>query len=97
MVPVCDSVAPVIAALNGHEIRSLLAAAKAAKASWAYTEIVRLVLTVALILEERLEQNVPGKRCKIEGRIRMIRGGNCQCKGGRCALCSSNRSGAGWN
>jgi DNA repair photolyase len=74
-VPVGVLVAPVIPALNDHEIPSVLAAAKAAGAGWAYTEILRLPLTVAPIFEKWLEQNVPGKKDKVLNRIRAIRGG----------------------
>jgi DNA repair photolyase len=74
-VPVGVLVAPVIPALNDHEIPSVLAAAKAAGAGWACTEILRLPLTVAPIFEQWLDQNVPGKKDKILNRIRAIRGG----------------------
>jgi DNA repair photolyase len=74
-VPVGVLVAPVIPALNDHEIPSVLAAAKAAGAGWAYTEILRLPLTVAPIFEEWLERNVPGKKDKVLNRIRAMRGG----------------------
>jgi DNA repair photolyase len=74
-VPVGVLVAPVIPALNDHEIPSVLAAAKAAGAGWAGTEILRLPLTVAPIFEQWLEQNVPGKKEKVLNRIRAIRGG----------------------
>jgi DNA repair photolyase len=74
-VPVGVLVAPVIPALNDHEIPSVLAAAKAAGAGWAGTEILRLPLTVAPIFEQWLELNFPGKKEKVLGRIRAIRGG----------------------
>ncbi len=74
-VPVGVLVAPVIPALNDHEIPAVLAAAKAAGAGWAGTEILRLPLTVAPVFEKWLEQNVPEKKDKILGRIRTIRGG----------------------
>lgn len=74
-VPVGVLVAPVIPALNDHEIPSVLAAAKAAGACWAYTEVLRLPLTVAPVFQEWLERNFPGKKEKILGRIRSIRGG----------------------
>jgi DNA repair photolyase len=74
-VPVSVLVAPVIPALNDHEIPSVLTAAKAAGAGWAYTEILRLPLTVAPIFEQWLKQNVPGKKDKVLNRIRSIRGG----------------------
>jgi len=74
-VPVGVLVAPVIPALNDHEIPSVLAAAKAAGAGWAGTEVLRLPLTVAPVFEQWLERNVPGQKEKILGRIRAIRGG----------------------
>ncbi|MGD1083596.1 MAG: PA0069 family radical SAM protein [Verrucomicrobiota bacterium] len=74
-VPVGVLVAPVIPALNDHEIPSVLAAAKAAGARWACMEIVRLPLTVAPIFEEWLERNAPGRKEKVLNRIRAMRGG----------------------
>jgi DNA repair photolyase len=74
-VPVGVLVAPVIPALNDHEIPSVLAAAKAAGAGWAYTEVLRLPLAVAPVFQQWLERNVPAKKAKILGRIRAIRGG----------------------
>jgi DNA repair photolyase len=74
-VPVGVLVAPVIPALNDHEIPSVLAAAKAAGAQWAGTEVLRLPLTVAPVFEQWLQRNVPGKKDKVLGRIRAIRGG----------------------
>ena len=74
-VPVGVMVAPVIPAINDHEIPAVLAAAKAAGASFAGTEILRLPLTVAPIFQEWLEHHVPGKKDKILGRLRSMRGG----------------------
>ncbi len=74
-VPVGVLVAPVIPALNDHEIPAVLAAAKAAGAGWAGTVIMRLPLRVAPVFEQWLEQNVPGKKEKVLGRIRAVRGG----------------------
>jgi DNA repair photolyase len=74
-VPVGVLVAPVIPALNDHEMPAVLAAAKEAGAGWAGTEILRLPLTVAPIFEQWLEQNVPGKKDKVLNRIRALRGG----------------------
>jgi len=74
-VPVGVLVAPVIPALNDHEMPSVLQAAKAAGAGWAGTEVLRLPLTVAPVFDQWLEQNFPEKKDKILGRIRAIRGG----------------------
>lgn len=74
-VPVGVLVAPVIPALNDHEIPSVLAAAKSAGAVCASTGILRLPLTVAPVFEQWLDRNVPGKKDKVLNRIRAIRGG----------------------
>jgi DNA repair photolyase len=74
-VPVGVLVAPVIPTLNEPEMPAVLAAAKAAGAGWAGTEVLRLPLTVAPLFEDWLECNVPEKKDKILGRIRAIRGG----------------------
>jgi DNA repair photolyase len=74
-IPVGVLVAPVIPALNDHEMPAVLQAVKAAGAGWASTEVLRLPLTVAPIFEQWLEQNFPEKKDKVLGRIRAIRGG----------------------
>jgi DNA repair photolyase len=74
-VPVGVLVAPVIPAVNDYEIPSVLAAAKAAGACSAGTEILRLPLTVAPIFVQWLERTLPEKKDKVLGRIRAIRGG----------------------
>jgi DNA repair photolyase len=74
-VPVGVLVAPVIPGLNDHENPRVLAAANAAGAGWAGSEIVRLPLTVAPIFQAWLERNVPDKKDKVLGRIRAVRGG----------------------
>jgi DNA repair photolyase len=74
-IPVGVLVAPAIPAINDHEIPSVLASAKAAGASWAYTEVLRLPLTVAPVFQDWLERNFPQKKEKVLGRIRAIRGG----------------------
>jgi DNA repair photolyase len=74
-VPVGVLVAPAIPVINDHEIPSVLAAAKAAGASWAYTEVLRLPLTVAPIFQDWLERNFPDRKDKVLGRICALRGG----------------------
>jgi DNA repair photolyase len=74
-VPVGVLFAPTIPAINDHEMPSVLAAAKAAGASWANTEVLRLPLTVAPIFLEWLERNFPDRKEKVLNRIRAIRGG----------------------
>ncbi len=74
-IPVGIICAPIIPALNDHEIPAVLAAAKSAGAQWAGKVILRLPLTVAPIFEEWLEHNFPEKKEKVLSRIRAIRGG----------------------
>ncbi|HWI59243.1 MAG TPA: radical SAM protein, partial [Bacillota bacterium] len=74
-IPVGVLIAPVIPALNDHEIPSVLASAKAAGAAWACTEMVRLPLAVASLFEQWLERTFPEKKDKVLGRIRAMRGG----------------------
>ncbi len=74
-VPAGVLVAPVIPGLTDHEIPSVLAAAKAAGAIWAGTEVLRLPLAVAPIFVQWLERAIPEKRDKIPGRLRAMRGG----------------------
>lgn len=74
-VPVGVMVAPVIPALNDHEIPKVLAAAKSAGAGCAGTEILRLPLTVAPVFRQWLESQFPTRVDKVLARIRAIRGG----------------------
>jgi DNA repair photolyase len=74
-VPVGIICAPVIPALNDHEIPAVLAAAKAAGAGWAFTEVLRLPLTVAPVFGQWLDRAFPEKKEKVLNRIRAIRGG----------------------
>ena len=74
-VPVGILVAPIIPGLNDHEIPAVVAAAGAAGAGWAGTEIVRLPLAVAPLFQDWLERIVPEKKEKVLGRIRALRGG----------------------
>jgi DNA repair photolyase len=74
-VPVGVLVAPVIPALNDHEIPKVLEAARAAGAAWAYMEMVRLPLAVAPIFQQWLEAYAPEKKDKVLGRIRSMRDG----------------------
>ncbi len=74
-VPVGVLVAPVIPALNDHEIPSVLKAAKDAGASWAGTEFLRLPLAVAPLFEQWLDRHAPGKKENVLNRIRAARGG----------------------
>jgi DNA repair photolyase len=74
-IPVGVLVAPIIPALNDHELVAVLHAAKSAGAQWAGMEILRLPLTVAPVFEQWLEQQFPLKKAAVLNRIRAIRGG----------------------
>jgi len=74
-IPVGVLVAPIIPALNEHEIMAVLQAARNAGAQWAGMEILRLPLTVAPIFETWLAAHFPEKQEKVLNRIRAIRGG----------------------
>ncbi len=74
-IPVGVMVAPIIPALNDHEVPAIIAEARKAGAQWAGKEVLRLPLTVAPVFQEWLEQSEPGKAEKVLNRIRAIRGG----------------------
>lgn len=74
-VPVRVMVAPVIPALNDHEIPSILEAAAGAGASAASWILLRLPHGVKSLFEEWLERNYPQRKEKVLNRIREMRGG----------------------
>ena len=75
-VPVGVSLAPVIPALNDHEMPTLLDAAASAGALNAFYTIVRLPYTVKNVFSDWLEANFPERKEKILGRIRESQGGS---------------------
>lgn len=74
-VPTQVMIAPVIPSLNDSEIPAILQAARDAGARSAAYVLLRLPHTVKPIFLEWLEQALPGQKDRIEGRIRMTRGG----------------------
>jgi DNA repair photolyase len=74
-VPVRVLVAPVIPGLTDHELPAILEAASEAGARSASYTMLRLPLTVAPVFQEWLERCEPGRKEKVEGRIRAVRGG----------------------
>ncbi len=74
-IPVGVMVAPVIPALNDHEIPNLLAAAAEAGARYAGKVVLRLPLAVAPLFEEWLGRHFPDRKEKVLGQIRELRGG----------------------
>ena len=69
-------VAPVIPALNEHEIARILGAAAKAGASTASYVILRLPLTVEPIFTDWLRRHFPHRAAVVLNRIRAIRGGD---------------------
>ena len=74
-VPVGVMVAPVIPAVNDHEIPRLLAAAREAGAGHAAKVVLRLPLAVAPIFEDWLERHLPERKEKVLSQLRELRGG----------------------
>jgi DNA repair photolyase len=74
-IPVGVMTAPVIPALNDHELPNLLAAAAEAGATFAGYVPVRLPGAVAPLFEEWLERHFPDRKEKVLGHIRSMRGG----------------------
>jgi DNA repair photolyase len=75
-VPVGVLIAPVIPGLTEHEIPAILAAAREAGARHAGRVMLRLPLGVKDLFDRWLERHAPGKKKKVLGRIREIRGGD---------------------
>ena len=74
-VPVGALVAPVVPALNDHEIPALLAAAAEAGATFSRWVLLRLPGAVAEILPAWLEEHYPERKEKVLARVRDLRGG----------------------
>jgi DNA repair photolyase len=74
-VPVGVMVAPVIPGLNDHEIPAILAAAAQAGAKYAGHVPLRLPGAVGPLFEAWLDRHEPGRKEKILGRVRAMRGG----------------------
>ena len=73
-VPVGVSCAPLIPALNDHEIPAILDAAAQAGASFASYTVVRLPFSVKEVFASWLDAHFPEKKEKILGRIRETQG-----------------------
>ncbi len=74
-VPVGVMVAPVIPAVNDHEIPSILAAVKAAGATWAAYVMLRLPHGVKEIFGDWLGRHFPDRRDKVLHQLQSMRGG----------------------
>ena len=67
--------APIIPGLNDHEIPALLDTAAAAGATFAGYTVMRLPYAVKDIFIRWLEDHAPGRKNRVLGRVREIRGG----------------------
>jgi DNA repair photolyase len=74
-VPVGAMIAPVVPALNDHEIPALVEAAARAGARCARHIMLRLPHGLAPLFEAWLERHFPARKAKILHRIRAMRGG----------------------
>ena len=74
-IPVGVLVAPVIPAVNDHEIPRLLEAAAEAGAGFAGHVVLRLPNVVAPLFEDWLDRHMPDRKEKVLGRVRSMRGG----------------------
>lgn len=74
-VPVRVMAAPMIPALNEHEIEAILTAARDAGAIAASMIPVRLPLEVAPLFRDWLQRHHPGKAAHVMARIQAMRGG----------------------
>lgn len=74
-VPVGVMVAPVIPALNDHEMEAILTAARDAGAETAAHILVRLPHEVKTLFKEWLEEHFPDRARRVMNRIRAMRGG----------------------
>jgi DNA repair photolyase len=74
-VPVGAMVAPVIPALNDHEIPAIVQAAARAGAGCARHVMLRLPHGVAALFEAWLERHFPERKQKVLSRVRAMRGG----------------------
>lgn len=74
-VPVSVMMAPIIPALNDHEIEAVLAAAAEAGAHSAGYVLLRLPLEIKDLVHEWLDQHAPERAARIKKLIRDTRGG----------------------
>jgi DNA repair photolyase len=74
-IPVGVMTAPIIPAINDHEIPKLIEAASEAGAKFAGRVVLRLPYAVAPLFEDWLTRHFPDRKEKVLNRIRAIRGG----------------------
>ncbi len=74
-IPVSVMVAPVVPALNDHEIESILLRAREAGAEAAGMVMLRLPLEIAELFREWLEEHFPEKAARVLSLVREMHGG----------------------
>lgn len=74
-IPVAVMAAPLIPAINDHELPAILKAARDAGATSAGFVVLRLPWAVAPLFERWLEEHFPERKEKVLGRIREMRDG----------------------
>jgi DNA repair photolyase len=74
-IPVGVSIAPVIPALNDHELETIMAAAMEAGASNAWYTLLRLPHELSPLFRDWLEMHAPGRARHVMSLIRQMRGG----------------------
>ena len=74
-VPVSVNFAPIIPALNDHEMEAVLEAARKAGAKGAGYTLLRLPLEIADLFREWLEAHAPDRAARVLSRVRDMRGG----------------------
>ena len=74
-IPVGVLVAPVLPAINDHEIPAILEAARDAGAHSASFIVLRLPGAVAGLFEKWLEEHMPDRKARVLSRVRSLRGG----------------------
>ncbi len=74
-VPAGVMIAPIIPAINDHDIPNLVAAAADAGAQFAGRVVLRLPHAVSLLFEDWLERHFPDRKEKVLQQIRAVRGG----------------------
>ena len=74
-VPVAVNFAPIIPALNDHELEAVLEAASRAGAGGAGYTLLRLPLEIADLFREWLEAHAPDRAARVLSRVRDMRGG----------------------
>lgn len=74
-IPAGVMIAPIIPAINDHEIPQLVSAAAKAGAQFAGRVVLRLPYAVAPLFEDWLVRNFPDRKDKVLQQIRSLRGG----------------------